>query len=216
MRISKVEMAMLVGTGVSVVTSIGAALYAISNQSKAQGLISDYEKRASDIELTARTNIQVLNESINQKLMTKVDGIAASLGVNVPDEIVREALDKAARGAADQAIRGISSDVMGTYRNEIRSEVRKTVDLAYDNVKGDVKSELERQISNIDISGIKRDIIREAKEKVEDELEDLIEKARDDAADKFEEELDSIATRFNSDLERGSKIYKTLADKLGT
>ena len=119
----------------------------------------------------------------------------------------------------------MSADILAEYKGDIRAEVRKSVDLAYENTKLDVKRELTRQITNVDISGIKRDIIEEAKRKIADELDDAIEtikstfedeldEAKEKASEKFETELDSISTRFNNDLERGSKIYKVLSDKL--
>lgn len=134
------------------------------------------------------------------KLDVAVDAIADKVEINVQDEVVEEAIKLAANRYAHDAVRNIEKDILNETRKEIAAEVKKSVDLAYANLKAGVKEELDRQIRDIDISGIKKQVIEEASEK---------------AKDKFSNELDSIAARFSSDLESSSKIYKTIADKLG-
>lgn len=225
---------MYVGVAVAFLTSIGSAVYSYVSGKKAKELNASLDRRVDDALVSVeRTGEQVTKKTeetvseLNKRLDKKVNGIADSLNVDVPDAIVEEALKKAANRAAETAIYKTSKDVLDEYSVSVRSEVRKSVDLAYANTKIDVKNELTRQISNVDISGIKREIIEDAKRKVEEELEEAIEKitdtfeeelddAKEKASEKFDKELDSISTRFSSDLERGSKIYKTLSDKLGT
>ncbi len=225
---------MYAGVAVAFLASIGSAVYSYVSGKKAKELNASLDRRVDDALVSVeRTGEQVTKKTedtvseLNKRLDKKVNGIADSLNVDVPDSIVEEALKKAANRAAETAIYKTSKDVLDEYSVSVRSEVRKSVDLAYANTKIDVKNELTRQISNVDISGIKREIIEDAKRKVEEELEDAIEKitdtfeeelddAKEKASEKFDKELDSISTRFSNDLERGSKIYKTLSDKLGT
>lgn len=206
---------LVAGVVVTGVTSIASFVYALVTK-----------REAKDMEEMLKGKVDVL-ESIEEKLNKKIDSIADSVDVNVPDYIVEEALRKAAEREASLAIANVSRKITNEYESSIKSEVRKSVDLAYSNTKIDVKNELAKQISNVDISGIKREIVEEAKDKVKEELDDAVESIRDkfeeeldeakeSATTKFEEELDSIATRFSNDLERGSKIYKTISDKLGT
>lgn len=134
------------------------------------------------------------------KLDVAIDALSDNVEITASDEVVEEAVKIAANRYAHDAVRNIQSDILRDTRKEIASEVKKSVDMAYANLKAGVKEELERQIRDIDISGIKKQVIDEASEK---------------AKDKFSNELDAIAARFNSDLESSSKIYKTIADKLG-
>lgn len=135
-----------------------------------------------------------------EKLDVAVDVVAENVEIDVEEEVVEEAVKIAAERYAQKAVRDIKSDIMRDTRKEIAAEVKKSVDMAYANLKSGVKEELDRQVRNIDISGIKKQVIEEASEK---------------AKEKFSTELDSIAARFSSDLESSSKIYKTIADKLG-
>lgn len=218
---------------VTAITSIAGAAYAFVSSKKISDLemkleqrgnniYRDVERRKDDILDATKKEISEINETLKKK----VNGISDSLNVDIPDDIVEAALRKAADTEAQVRIAATSKKVIDEYSVALRSEVRKSVDLAYANTKVDVKNELTRQISNIDISGIKREIVNEAKEKVEEELEDSVKKIKDSfeekldkliegADEKLDDELDSISTRFSNDLERGSKIYKKLSDKLG-
>lgn len=218
---------------VTTITSIASAAYAFVSGKKISDLEKKLDQRGDDIyrdverrkdDIMKATEKEV--SEINETLKRKVDGIADSLNVDIPDDIVEAALRKAADTEAQVRIAATSKKVMDEYSVTLRSEVRKSVDLAYANTKVDVKNELTRQISNIDISGIKREIVNESKAKIEDELDDAVKKVKndfeekldkliEDADEKLDEELDSISTRFSNDLERGSKIYKKLSDKLG-
>lgn len=225
---------MYIGITAAFLTSVGSAVYAYVSGKKAKELNVTLDRRVDDALLSVEKTGEMVTKKteetvsdLNKRLDKKVDGIADSLDVDIPDAIVEEALKKAAERAATSAINKTSKDILDEYSVSVRSEVRKSVDLAYANTKIDVKNELTRQMSNIDISGIKREIIEDAKRKVEEELEEAMEKitdafeeelddAKEKASEKFDKELDSISTRFSNDLERGSKIYKTLSDKLGT
>lgn len=225
---------LLIVTGSAVVVSIASAIHSYVSGKRIKRLETDIENRGKDIfkqvewKSTDLTNsIENMVKDLNKTLTNKVNSISDSLNVDIPDDILEAALKKAAEERAKTEISAASRRITDDYTSSIRSEVRKSVDLAYANTKGDVKRELERQIADVDIYGIKREILDDAKEKVEEELEDAIKElvdkfeedlddAREKANDKFEEELDSITTRFTNDLERGSKIYKTLSEKLGT
>ena len=225
---------MYIGIAAAFLTSVGSAVYSYVSGKKAKELNVTLDRRVDDALLSVEKTGEMVTKKteetvsdLNKRLDKKVDGIADSLDVDIPDAIVEEALKKAAERAATSAINKTSKDILDEYSVSVRSEVRKSVDLAYANTKIDVKNELTRQMSNIDISGIKREIIEDAKRKVEEELEEAMEKitdafeeelddAKEKASEKFDKELDSISTRFSNDLERGSKIYKTLSDKLGT
>lgn len=218
---------------VTAVTSVAGSVYAFISGKKISDLEKKLEQRGDDVYRDVeRRKDDIMRDTekkvaeINETLKKKVDGIAESLDVDIPDEIVEAALRKAADTEAQVRIAATSKKVMDEYSVTLRSEVRKSVDLAYANTKVDVKNELTKQISNIDISGIKREIVNESKIKIENELDDAVKKIKnefeekldkliEDADGKLDEELDSISTRFSNDLERGSKIYKKLSDKLG-
>ena len=72
---------------------------------------------------------------------------------------------------------------------------------AYSDLKGDVQKEMERQLGNIDISDVRKEVIRRAKER---------------AAEKFDSDLKEVLNTYNRDLENISKIYSSIAEKMDT
>ena len=224
---------LIAGVAVGVAASVIAAIASITSRDKVENMEENVSKRASEIyEATAKKNQELYKASeekykeLEKRLERKVNDISDSLNVDVPDEIVREALERAANNKISKAVDDASKEIIKDCNYEIRSQVRETVSVAYDNVKVDVKKELKRQIDAIDISGIKREVISDAKDKVKEELEDAIEEitdtfedaledAKKKATEKYEAELDTIATKVSNDLERSSKIYKVMSDKIG-
>ena len=63
-------------------------------------------------------------------------------------------------------------------------------------MKGDVSREIQRQVENISIQGIKEEVIRRAKEQV---------------TDKLEAELDGITDSYNRQLNDIAKIYRSIS-----
>lgn len=169
----------LIGAIGSAVVGVGISVYSYFKQKKSEDRVT----------------------ALEEKLEAKIDGVADGLEIEVPEEIVINAVKRAADGEASKAVKKATEELMAGYRQDIRIEVRKIVDLAYENAKADVKTELERQVSNVDISGIKKTVIDEASEK---------------AKKKLDSELEAIANKFSNDLESSSKILKLVSDKLGT
>ena len=140
---------------VSIATSIGGAIYSyISGKKisdleqkldrKSDDLYRDIERKKDDLMKSVESEVSDLNATLKKK----VDGIAESLDVDIPDDIVEAALRKAADTEATAKIAATSRKVMDEYSVSLRTEVRKSVDLAYANTKVDVKNELTKLLKN--------------------------------------------------------------------
>ena len=163
------------------------------------GLVGSLATSAFCAVVAYRSNKKI--DELNYKLEKRIDAISDNLEVDVPDEILERALRIAAESEAKRTIGTAGKEIISEYRGVVQSEVRKSVEMAYANTKTDVKDELNRQVSNLDISGIKKEVVEEASEK---------------AKEKLDRELETIATKFSNDLDRSSKILKVVSDKLGT
>ena len=120
---------------------------------------------------------------------------------SMPDAIVKEAVDRAADRAAYKAVQSATVTAVNQVRHDIQKEVKTAVDNAYADLRGKVEREISDQIGNIDISSIKRDVIKKAGEK---------------AAEKFESDLEDILEKYNSDLNNVSKIYNSSAKSISS
>lgn len=135
------------------------------------------------------------------KLDLSVDELSESIDISMPDAIVKEAVDRAADRAAYKAVQSATVTAVNQVRHDIQKEVKTAVDSAYADLRGKVEREISDQIGNIDISSIKRDVIKKAGEK---------------AAEKFESDLEDILEKYNSDLNNVSKIYNSIAKSISS
>lgn len=103
--------------------------------------------------------------------------------------------------AAYKAVQSATVTAVNQVRHDIQKEVKTAVDSAYADLRGKVEREISDQIGNIDISSIKRDVIKKAGEK---------------AAEKFESDLEDILEKYNSDLNNVSKIYNSIAKSISS
>lgn len=129
----------------------------------------------------------------------KVSEIAKNLSVDIPEKVLEEAVNRAAEEEARSAIYRINNKIIRSYEDDIRKEVQREVDRQKNNLKSDVKEELERKVKRIDIDDIRKEVIDEAKDKV---------------ARKFEHDLDDILDKHNDELDKITRIYSSIADKL--
>lgn len=135
------------------------------------------------------------------KLDISVDELSEKTDVYVSDAIVKEAVDRAARREADKAAQTAIAAVVNQINRDIQREVKTVVDDACADLRGKVEQELNRQIGNIDIGSIRRDVVKKAGEK---------------ASEKFESDLESILEKYNSDLNNVSKIYNSIAKSVAS
>lgn len=139
-------------------------------------------------------------------LHSKINKISAMIGVAVDDlssntevTISQDILDLALQRAVDREVSYISSKISRDVNTEIRSQVKYSVDEASSDIKDSVSTEIAKQVKNIDVSGMEREVIR---------------KAKDAVAEKFDRKLDGLLDDFNGNLENVQKIYSSIAKSM--
>lgn len=136
---------------------------------------------------------------VAKKLDKTIDDLSKDITVDLPDRIVEKAVDKAVDREARRAVTEATSKAVKSITNDIHKEVKNAVDTAYTDLKDDVSKEMKRQVEKIDISDLRKEVVKAAKERV---------------AEKFDDDLDEILNKYNADLSNVSKIYKSIADKM--
>ena len=135
-------------------------------------------------------------ESIQNGFDDAINKIANGIGrVDISNTIIEEAVDR----AVEKSVAVASASAISQVKNDILREVRKSVNEAYGDTKDAVAKELERQIGNVDISGIRKEAIA---------------KARDAAQAKLASDMDDILKDYNNKLQSISKVYDSVADAL--
>lgn len=119
--------------------------------------------------------------------------------VHIEEDVINRAVHIAVDRQAKKAAEDAANDIRKTTNADIKVMVKKEIDDVKDSIHDKTISEIERQVGNIDISNIRKEVINRAKDK---------------AAEKFEDDLDEILEKYNKDLENVSKIYNTIADSV--
>ena len=128
-----------------------------------------------------------------------VDKLSTKIDVEVPNALVREAIDLAVERDVARTVRIESMEVRCNVQNDLQKKVANSVSASFSNIKASVSEEVKKQVSNIDISELRRDIKEEAKAKV---------------LQKFDGDLDAILGDFNQNLSNVSKIYNSIATNI--
>ena len=124
-----------------------------------------------------------------------VDDLATQTEITISDDI----LDRAIQKAVDREVSYISTRIVRDLNSEIRSEVKNSVDLSSVTIKSLASKEIERQVRNIDISDMEKEVVHRAKDAI---------------AEKFDKKLDGILDDFNDQLQSVQKIYSSIAKSM--
>lgn len=135
-------------------------------------------------------------DAVAKRLDTTVDKISENVDVDVSEAMINEAVEKAVNREAKKTVKEAADSVKEEIRKDIYTEVKKSVDLAYRDTKESVKMELEKQIGELNIDGVRREVI---------------EKAKNTAAAKFNDDLALVLEKYNSNLANVHTIYKSIA-----
>lgn len=125
-----------------------------------------------------------------------IDELANGVTVDIPDEMVDRAINKAVEIRAKWAVDDAINVVKKRVENDLYSKVSNAVDSQYSDLKKVVFKEMTKKAADIDEDSIREDIVEAAKEK---------------ALEKFDDNLDDILEKFNSNLEHLSDIYGSIA-----
>ena len=134
-----------------------------------------------------------------EKMDKAVNDLSKNIDIDVSDSIVGKAVEKAVDRAAGEAVSRESRNAVERIKADIHAEVKKAVDAAYSDLKGDVAKEMDRQVANVDLKKIADEITDKATEKVMARIDD---------------DLDDILDKYNSHLEKVTKVYSSITDTL--
>ena len=132
---------------------------------------------------------------ISKMFDVTVDNLSSGIDVQISNEVVESAVDRAVERSADYAAR----EVVRNLNAEIRSQVERKVYVNSTEIKESVGKEIARQVKNIDISDIEREVVN---------------KAKDAVVEKFDRKLDGLLDEFNDNLQNVQKIYSSIAKSM--
>lgn len=137
---------------------------------------------------------------VANNLKMSVDELANGIDPSkVTDAMMAHAVDKAVSNEFGPRIEKAASKCVKDISDDIKAKVTRCVNEAHDDVHDEVKEALMRKVDDVDISKIRSEVIREAKDK---------------AAQKFDDDLNGVLASYNDELSKVSRIYGSIADTL--
>lgn len=159
----------VVGVGVSLVTTIWNAVTARKNRKKIESVCKNLN---STIDKVANEDVEIdISETI----------ITTAVEKKVNAEVTR---------MAKQAAEDAKKQVTGTFYDLISREVNAQ----YDSIKDEVARELRTQVGRLDINDIKKQVINKAKDEAAEKFRDGL----DDILNKYSDQLDDIGRIYSS------------------
>lgn len=134
---------------------------------------------------------------IGENLDRSIDELASKTPVDIPDDMIKRAVEKAVASEVKHAVAKVAGDVTTEIKRDIHKQVGEAVEGEYAKIKDAVLDELVTEASKIDAKRVRADIERAAKAR---------------ALEKFDDNLDDITEEYKGYLESVSKIGKTFAD----
>lgn len=133
---------------------------------------------------------------VSERLDKGLDELANGMEIDIPEEMVNKAVEKAVAAESKKAVEKATSEALAELKRDIHKTVSGEVEKEYEHLHKDVLREITDAASKIDVTKVRRDVERAA------------EKA---ALDKFDDNLDDILKKFNDNLDNTSKIYNSIA-----
>lgn len=129
-----------------------------------------------------------------KKVGMTIDKLQENTEVEVSEEIIQRAAEKAAKRAADEEVTRATKAAVEDLTTYMKEAIEEQVNDIYDDSKEAVTEEMRHQVSRISINGLKEEIKRETKKAMLGKLEDSM----DDILSGYNDNLNSIKTIYSS------------------
>lgn len=136
---------------------------------------------------------------VSERLDRGIDELANDMEFDIPEDLINKAIEKAVQVEAKKAVERAITESIATLNREIHSQVHAAVDIEYDSIKKSVLKEITAEAAKIDVSRVRRDVEKAAKET---------------ALKKFDDNLDDILEKFNDNLDNTSRIYSSIREAI--
>ena len=134
-----------------------------------------------------------------EKIDTTIDGISKDVHVDIPEAIIKRSVDKAVQNEVAYQVEQIAAKAVKEVKTDIHNQVKEAVETEHSDIRKEVSDKVAKEVANIDINALKRDVTEKAKRMI---------------VDKFDGSLDGLLGDFNQNLNNMTKIYKSIADSI--
>lgn len=151
----------------------------------------------------ASSKLKSVSEAVNKS----VDSIIADGKVDIPKEMindtiqnnVKEMVETTARWKVNDACNKAVREVEMSLYNKISESAENAVKQAYKTMEIDAKEKIAKELRNIDVSDLKKEVKEEAAQLVKDKLSS---------------QMDDILDTYNANLMNVQNIYSSIAKSM--
>lgn len=175
---------MIIAAGISVIsagTSTGVCIW------KQKQLETEMDR----FTIEARAQRSELSDSIEK--------LSKTITVDVEDAYIHSIVETAVNRETSAQIKVAANSAVQSIKTDMSKKIQKEINKSYEDLRASVKAEMERQVGQIDLDDIRKEIIAEGKEA---------------ATKKFKKDLDKIIEQYNDNLTQITTIYGSIADTL--
>lgn len=147
---------------------------------------------------------------ISEKLDMSIEELAGNTPVDIPDNLIERAVEKAVAHEVKQAVSKATDAAIISVKRDIHKQVSDAVEVEYSNIRTTVLKELTDEAAKIDVNRVRADVERAAKERALEKFDDKL----DDIVDEFKEKVNDYVEDCKDNLAVVNKVYKTFADAM--
>lgn len=147
---------------------------------------------------------------ISENLDRSIDDLASHMPVNIPDDMIKRATEKAVAYEVKQAVNKTTDRVITEVQKDIHKQVSNAVEREYSNIKDTVLEELVTEAANIDAKRVREDVEKAAKERALEKFDTKLDYIVDD----FKDKVDNYVNDCKENLAVVNKVYKSFADAM--
>lgn len=204
------EMLEIGGIVTGIVTGIAGIVVGLASGNKAKKEVE--EMRESIDKLSYKTNEELTRQTeyLNTMLHTvnkSVVELSGKTDIDISDEILRTAIDRAARDAAEAACRVAIVRVKDDMHQIVEDQVTEMVHNIEPAAQTEIRRTLQKKVNNINVYNMKLDIQREVKK-------EIVDKIKDELYEKAKSEVDTATSSIVNQINQQAEVYNTIANKL--
>lgn len=204
------EMLEIGGIVTGIVTGITGIVVGIVSGNKAKKEVE--EMRDSIDKLSYKTNDELTRQTeyLNTMLHTvnkSVVELSSKTDIDISDEILRTAIDRAARDAAEAACKVAIVRVKDDMHQIVEDQVTEMVHNIEPAAQTEIRRTLQKKVNNINVYNMKLDIQREVKK-------EIVDKIKDELYEKAKSEVDTATSSIVNQINQQAEVYNTIANKL--
>lgn len=150
--------------------------------------------------------VHKMNKVAN-KVGMSVDDIADNTEVKIAESIVEQAVNKAVEEKAEECVHDAMKRAREDVASTMRVEIKKEIDGIYGDLRGKVTNEIDRQVQNISVRDIEREVASRAEQRALKKFDEAIDGIAKKLETTYVGKLDVILNRYDTRMKDVDEIY---------